>query len=103
VKVLFMAVPVNNWSNPDNTGTITGTGSHMFPSEVLSAGVAIQSWSVSYGEGGDNHVEVMAVKIINTQYSGNTVNFQASITLTDSSKNKIKDASLDALISVCCS
>jgi hypothetical protein len=89
-------------SGPDNSGNLTGSGSYIFPSNVTSAGAALQGWSVSYPDNDDHNVLTVGAKIFNTVFTGNTVTFQGTVTLADDSGNKAGTGTMEVLVIAYC-
>jgi hypothetical protein len=94
-------VPVT-LSGPDNSGNLTGSGSYTFPSNVTSAGAAIQGWSVSYPDDDDHNVLAVGAKVTNTVFTGPNVSFQGTVTLADDSGNKAGTGTLEVLVIAYC-
>jgi hypothetical protein len=97
--VQFRIVDVPFGSSVSANGTITADAQASFSTNVISAGVAIQGWTLSYGKD-DNWVKDAGANIYNVQTSGTSVLFTASLQLIDDSGNKLNpaDVSLTALV-----
>ena len=94
----FYQVKIAFDSGPDDSGVISGSGSHSFGSDVLSAGASVAAFTVSYSN--DHHVKTLGASVDKIQWSGTTVTVDASLQLEDDGGHVItKDvSSMEVLI-----
>lgn len=72
-----------------------------FGASILSASVAVQGYTVSFGEKVDHHVKTLKVNTSISSISGSVVTVGATCTMEDNSKNKA-NGTVNVLVAAVC-
>lgn len=82
-----VSVPLTD--GPDSSGSVSGSATYSFPSNVISAIAAIQSFSVTYDPDHDHNVQVVGASCsVQDQNDSHEVTVKGSAQLKDNSSNE---------------